>query len=243
MSSLKINKKNIIGKTEGLMTDYYEVVKKLGQGTYGKVYSVKNKTTGEIRACKQLSKHMIQDKTQFQTEIEIMITLTHPNILKLYEVFEDERYYYLIIEKCNGGELFKKIKKKISEGKLYSEKDIAKIFEQFISAIAYCHANGICHRDLKPENILFLKEGSEENNPIKVIDFGVGGLFKESNSKMKIRVGSAYYMAPEVIKGKYNEKEISFAIFDKSSSNLPVCTSANPISITINKIQNSNNTF
>lgn len=200
MSSLKINKKNIIGKTEGLMTDYYEVVKKLGQGTYGKVYSVKNKTTGEIRACKQLSKHMIQDKTQFQTEIEIMITLTHPNILKLYEVFEDERYYYLIIEKCNGGELFEKIQKKISEGKLYSEKDIAKIFEQFISAIAYCHANGICHRDLKPENILFLKEGSEENNPIKVIDFGVGGLFKESNSKMKIRVGSAYYMAPEVIK-------------------------------------------
>ena len=206
MYSLKINKKNIIGKTEGLMTDYYEVVKKLGQGTYGKIYSVKNKTTGEIRACKQLSKHMIQDKTQFQTEIEIMITLTHPNILKLYEVFEDERYYYLIIEKCNGGELFEKIQKKISEGKLYSEKDIAKIFEQFISAIAYCHANGICHRDLKPENILFLKEGSEENNPIKVIDFGVGGLFKESNSKMKIRVGSAYYMAPEVIKGKYNEK-------------------------------------
>ncbi len=206
MSSLKINKKNIIGKTEGLMTDYYEVVKKLGQGTYGKVYSVKNKTTGEIRACKQLSKHMIQDKTQFQTEIEIMIKLTHPNILKIYEVFEDERYFYLIIEKCNGGELFEKIQKKISEGKLYSEKDIAKIFEQFISAIAYCHANGICHRDLKPENILFLKEGSEENNPIKVIDFGVGGLFKDSNSKMKLRVGSAYYMAPEVIKGKYNEK-------------------------------------
>ena len=109
---VKIGREVFVGKSGSSVMENYDVLRQLGKGGYGKVYRVRNKKTGEIRACKQLSKHMIQDKTQFQTEIEIMITLTHPNILKLYEVFEDERYYYLIIEKCNGGELFEKIQKK-----------------------------------------------------------------------------------------------------------------------------------
>ena len=92
MSNLKIKKENLVGQKEGAMTDYYEVIKKLGQGSYGKVYSVKNKQTGEIRACKQISKHLLPDLKLFKNEMNIMSTLTHPNIIKIFEIFEDDNF-------------------------------------------------------------------------------------------------------------------------------------------------------
>ena len=106
---IMFNKENFIGKKEGLLTDYYNVLKKLGKGAYGKVYEVKNRITEEIRACKQLSKSNIKNLKTFEKEIEILIKLDHPNIIKLYEIFEDERFLFLVMEKCNGGELFDNI--------------------------------------------------------------------------------------------------------------------------------------
>ena len=199
------NKENFVGKKQGLLTDYYEIIKKLGKGSYGKVYEVKNKTTGEIRACKQLSKSNLSNLKKFEKEIELLIKTDHPNIIKLYEVFEDDRFIYLIMEKCNGGELFDRIIIHIQSNKMYTEKDAAKIFQQLISAIVYCHDNGIVHRDLKPENLLYINEGDEINNPIKVIDFGLSRNF-DPKSKMNTKVGTAYYVAPEVLEGNYTEK-------------------------------------
>ena len=199
------NKENFVGKKQGLLTDYYEEIRKLGKGSYGKVYEVKNKTTGEIRACKQLSKSNLSNLKKFEKEIELLIKTDHPNIIKLYEVFEDDRFIYLIMEKCNGGELFDRIIIHIQSNKMYTEKDAAKIFQQLISAIVYCHDNGIVHRDLKPENLLYINEGDEINNPIKVIDFGLSRNF-DPKSKMNTKVGTAYYVAPEVLEGNYTEK-------------------------------------
>ena len=199
------NKENFVGKKQGLLTDYYEIIRKLGKGSYGKVYEVKNKTTGEIRACKQLSKSNLSNLKKFEKEIELLIKTDHPNIIKLYEVFEDDRFIYLIMEKCNGGELFDRIIIHIQSNKMYTEKDAAKIFQQLISAIVYCHDNGIVHRDLKPENLLYINEGDEINNPIKVIDFGLSRNF-DPKSKMNTKVGTAYYVAPEVLEGNYTEK-------------------------------------
>ena len=78
------------------------------------------------------------------------------------------------------------------------------MFTQVMSSIEYCHNNGICHRDLKPENLLYLNEGNEKGNPIKVIDFGLSQIF--INRKLKTKVGTAYYVAPEILKGDYTEK-------------------------------------
>ena len=196
---LKFGRENFVGETKGKLLDSYEVLKQLGKGGYGKVYEVKNIKTGEIRACKHLSKLNIKNLEKFRREIEILKKMDHPNIIKLYEVYESERSLYLIMEECKGGEIFDRIIQHIQEKKMYSEKDAAIIFEQVMSCIAYCHNRNICHRDLKPENLLYLNAGDEKNNRIKVIDFGLS----QACDRLKTKVGTAYYVSPEILSGNY----------------------------------------
>ena len=202
-SPVRFGKENFVGKLDGVFLDNYEVIRQLGKGGYGKVYEVKNKKTGEIRACKHLSKLSIKDLDKFEREINIMIKADHPHIIKLYEIFESQRSLYLIMEQCKGGEVFDRIIEHIQNKKMYSEKDAANMFLQVMSSIEYCHNHGICHRDLKPENLLYLNKGDEKNNPIKVIDFGLSQIF--INRKLKTKVGTAYYVAPEILKGDYTQ--------------------------------------
>ena len=204
-TSIKFGKKTFIGKFDGIFLDNYEVIKQLGKGGYGKVYRVKNRKTGEIRACKHLSKLSIKNLEKFEREINILIKSDHPCIIKLYEIFESKRSLYLIMEECKGGEVFDKIIEHIQNKKMYTEKNAANIFIQMMSAVEYCHNNGICHRDLKPENLLYLNQGSEIDNPIKVIDFGLSQVISP-NKKLKTKVGTAYYVSPEILKGSYTEK-------------------------------------
>ena len=203
-TTVKFGKETFVGKLDGAFLDNYEVILQLGKGGYGKVYEVKNKKTGEIRACKHLSKLSIKNLEKFEREINILIKTDHPHIIKLYEIFESQRSLYLVMEECKGGEVFDRIIEHIQSKKMYSEKDAANMFQQVMSAIEYCHNNGICHRDLKPENLLYLNAGNEKDNPIKVIDFGLSQIFIDR--KLKTKVGTAYYVAPEILKGEYNEK-------------------------------------
>ena len=84
---IKYGKETFVGKSSGLFLDNYDVIKQLGKGGYGKVYEVKNKKSGEIRACKHLSKSSIKNLEKFEREINILIKTDHPSIIKLYEVF------------------------------------------------------------------------------------------------------------------------------------------------------------
>ena len=205
MDPIKIGREAFIGKSESTVMENYDVLRQLGKGGYGKVYRVRHKKTGEVRACKQLSKLNIDDLVKFQREIDILIKADHPNIIKMYEYFESKNNLYLIMEECNGGELFDKIIEHIDNEEMYTEKEAAEIILQVMSAIEYCHNNGICHRDLKPENLLYLKKGEEKDNPLKVIDFG---LSQKTDIKkiLSSKVGTAYYVSPEILSGKYNEK-------------------------------------
>jgi len=164
------------------------------------VQKAKHKLTGEMRAIKRLTKEKmsVSARIRLNYEIDILKNLDHPNILRLYEVFEDKKYIYLVTEFCQGGELFDEI---IARGK-FSERDAAHVIKQLLSAIAYCHTRKICHRDLKPENILI---DNKETLSIKLIDFGTSQKF-EDEEKMELVLGTAYYIAPEVLKGEYDEK-------------------------------------
>ena len=196
---IKFARENFVGEVQGKLLDLYDVVKQLGKGGYGKVYEVKNKKTGEVRACKHLSKLNVKDLDKFRREIEIMKKMDHPNIIKIYEVFESERSLYIIMEECKGGEIFDRIIEHIQNKQMYSEKDAANIFQQVMSCIQYCHNQNICHRDLKPENLLYLNPGSEKDNRIKVIDFGLS----QACDRLKTKVGTAYYVSPEILNGNY----------------------------------------
>ena len=117
----------------------------------------------------------------------------------MYEVFEDEKRYYLVTELCKGGELFDEIVTKVQ----FSEKEAATIIQQILQAVSYCHNLGIVHRDLKPENVLIDKE---LNNTLKIIDFGTSVQFDKQKEVLKTTHGTSYYIAPEVLQKKYDER-------------------------------------
>ena len=176
--NLIIKKEFFIRQTDGQITQHYDVLKKIGEGGSAKVYKVKSKTTSEIKAMKQVEKAKLPDVKYFETEIKILSLLDHPNIVRLFEVFEDDKNFYLIMELCQGGNLLSRMK-----NNRYKEKAAAVLMEQVVSAIAYCHEKGICHRDLKPQNVLFCDESP--NSPVKVVDFGISKIFDPSLTNLQ----------------------------------------------------------
>ena len=212
--NINFNKETFILKSSGTIAKKYLKIKDISNGTYSKIYLVQNKTDFKLYCCKEILKCKVADLSKFKNEINILSKVDHPNIIRLYEIFEDERYISLIMEYCQGGELFQKINDLAEKDQSFSEKEAVKIFKQLMSAVSYCHSQGICHRDLKPENILFLTK--DPNSPIKIIDFGLSKIFGEIKPIMKgnkveknimsLRVGTAYYMSPEVLQGNYDNK-------------------------------------
>lgn len=201
---INFDKGNFISMTKDSLTDYFNIIRSIGGGRFGKVYEVQNKKTLETFACKKVSKSNLLNLIKFKDEISIMSKSDHPNIIKLYQIYESNRSLYLIMELCKGGELLNQITKRALNKNMYTEKDAAEIFQQIMSGIEYCHNQGICHRDLNPENILYLKEGSENNNPLKIIDFGLSKFFRLN--KLSSKVGSSSYISPEVLEQSYTEK-------------------------------------
>nr|DAD42375.1 TPA_asm: hypothetical protein HUJ06_000605 [Nelumbo nucifera] len=178
----------------------YELGRELGRGEFGITYLCTDKSSGQQFACKSISKKKLRtavDIEDVRREVEIMKHLPkHPNIVSLKDTYEDDNAVHLVMELCEGGELFDRI---VARGH-YTERAAAVVTRTIVEVVQMCHKHGVMHRDLKPENFLF--GNKKETAPLKAIDFGLSVFFKPGYRFTEI-VGSPYYMAPEVLKRNY----------------------------------------
>lgn len=190
----------VLGRPMEDIKSAYNVGKELGRGQFGVTHLCTHKATGEQFACKTIAKRKLVNKEDIEDvrrEVQIMHHLTgQPNIVELKGAYEDKQSVHLVMELCAGGELFDRI---IAKGH-YTERAAASLLRTIVQIVHTCHSMGVIHRDLKPENFLLLNK--DENAPLKATDFGLSVFYKPGDVFKDI-VGSAYYIAPEVLKRKY----------------------------------------
>ncbi|XP_054810729.1 calcium-dependent protein kinase 1-like isoform X3 [Prosopis cineraria] len=190
----------VLGRPMEDVRSTYIFGRELGRGQFGVTYLVTHKVTKEQFACKSIAARKLINRDDLEDicrEVQIMHHLTgHRNIVELKGAYEDRHSVNLIMELCAGGELFDRI---IAKGH-YSERAAAYLCRQIVTVVHDCHTMGVIHRDLKPENFLFLCK--EESSPLKATDFGLSVFFKPGDA-FKDLVGSAYYVAPEVLRRSY----------------------------------------
>ena len=203
---LSLSFESLVPLQSGKPSKKYKVLSHLGNGSYGKVYKAMNLKTENLVAIKSVKKKKDkEDEDKFvSNEIDFLKRLSHPNIVKIYEFYDIKDNYYLITEYCKYGELYKYYKFH------FSEKQICVLFYQIFSGLIYLHENNILHGDLKLENIMVdaIEKDKVSCEPyfyIKIIDFGSAKIFSKQKKENEI-IGSTYYIAPEVLKQKYNEK-------------------------------------
>ncbi|XP_057983134.1 CDPK-related kinase 1-like isoform X1 [Malania oleifera] len=183
---------------------HYELGEEVGRGHFGYTSSAKAKKgslKGQDVAVKVIPKSKMTTAIAIEDvrrEVKILRALTgHKNLVQFYDAYEDEDNVYIVMELCKGGELLERI---LSRGGKYSEEDAKVVMVQILSVVAFCHLQGVVHRDLKPENFLFTSK--DENSPLKAIDFGLSD-YVNPDERLNDIVGSAYYVAPEVLHRSY----------------------------------------
>ena len=204
--TIPVFQESLITQNFGNPDKYYKKLRNLGSGSYGTVYLAKNILKENLVAIKVIEKvpSNIIDDMEIKNEINILKSLSHPNIVKIYEFFDTAVDYYIVTEYCKKGELFEYINNK------YSERQLAVLFYQVFSGLCYLHEKKILHRDLKLENLMISEiekdiNTGEEYFWMKIIDFGTAKIFERKKKEKEI-IGSSYYITPEVLKKNYNEK-------------------------------------
>lgn len=181
--------------------------RKLGKGFFGIVVRGEDKVTGQARAIKIIKKEKLQEKSMnlelLSNEYKLMFNIDHPNIIRLFEVYDDAKYIYFVMELLEGNSLFEGM---FAEGAQASEKRVRELFFQIMKGIQYLHKNGIAHRDIKPQNIMFLNKKMDQ---LKIIDFGVSKYFFDSKNPkgeitLRTMTGSLFYLPPEIMEGAYD---------------------------------------
>eukprot|EP00927_Polykrikos_kofoidii_P077664 TRINITY_DN74586_c0_g1_i1.p1 TRINITY_DN74586_c0_g1~~TRINITY_DN74586_c0_g1_i1.p1 ORF type:complete len:300 (+),score=41.08 TRINITY_DN74586_c0_g1_i1:92-991(+) len=193
---------HVTHRADVLMEDAFCVMSRLGEGGSAVVLKCRDRKTGVIRACKSILKDRASRSVDLYAEVEILSFLQHcgsvPGIVWLFEVFEDDHHLHLLLELCSGGELYER---QVQVG-VFSNAEAAVLMRQMLQAVGFIHTVGVVHRDLKLENWLLI---SHEGLGIKLCDFGLSIILKPGELTSG-RVGSPYYVAPEVLVGEYDSR-------------------------------------
>lgn len=179
----------------------YDFIRVIGFGKFGVVreaIELNSAGKGSSVAVKSIPKKKLKgDMGLFMRELSVLQELDHPNIIRLYETFEDEKYFHLVMELCTGGDLLERI---VVRG-VFHEDEAADLMKKLILAVNHMHCCFISHRDLKPENVLYA------GDVVKIADFGISSKFGEDNDvKMTSIVGTPHYVAPEVLTRSYGKE-------------------------------------
>ncbi|KAI4300899.1 hypothetical protein L6164_034226 [Bauhinia variegata] len=192
---------------------HYDLGEEVGRGHFGYTCSAKGRKgslKGQDVAVKIIPKSKMTTAIaveDIRREVKMLRALTgHKNLVQFYEAYEDDDNVYVVMELCKGGELLDRI---LSRGGKYSEEDAKVVMIQILSVVAFCHLQGVVHRDLKPENFLFTSK--DENSTLKAIDFGLSDYVKP-DERLNDIVGSAYYVAPEVLHRSYGTEADMWSI-------------------------------
>ncbi|XP_074585440.1 CDPK-related kinase 1-like isoform X1 [Curcuma longa] len=191
----------------------FELGEEVGRGHFGYTCSGKVKKgdmKGQEVAVKVIPKAKMTTAISVEDarrEVRILSSLAgHKNLVRFYDAYEDEDNVYIVMELCNGGELLERI---LLRGGKYSEEDAKAVIVQILSVVSFCHLQGVVHRDLKPENFLFTS--GDEKSTLKAIDFGLSD-FVKPDERLNDIVGSAYYVAPEVLHRSYGTEADMWSI-------------------------------
>jgi len=195
----------------------YAVMKLIGKGGSAQVYKGIRKQDGHRVAIKKVPKYVVpigmgnlseekqaRHEEGIHTEVEVLLALKGClSIVRLDEVYEDDKYVYLVLELCRGGPLLKQGGLGKGQHKALSETGVSRWIRSVLQTVATCHARHIIHRDVKPENFLFLKKNPK--SPLKAIDFGLAKYFTPESLPITARTaeGTPWYLAPEACKGKW----------------------------------------
>ena len=201
--SVMFSKGNFINVNHGEVKELYNFKKLLGKGSFGEVWEAENKLNKNKVAIKIISKKILHKdaglKKQMKLEFDLLKKLDHPNVMRIFDAFENHSDIYIVSEFMEGGELAKR-----AGNRLLRENEVCKIMSQILKGLAYCHSLGVAHRDLKPENAMY--ENKDADAALKLIDFGLSAIVNQKQKCQDV-LGSPLYMAPEVVSRQpYNEK-------------------------------------
>jgi calcium-dependent protein kinase len=191
----------------GKFHEKYQILQVIGHGSFGKIILAEPRDNVLMKvAIKAIPVDVLSNSYSFMLEeIKILRSVDHPNIIKYLDHFESEKYLYLVMEYCAGGELFEKI----VQNKRFLESDARTVMNKLLRAINHCHHNGIIHRDIKPENIMYASK--EHKAEVKLIDFGLSKLSK-GNMWDNAIVGTPFYVSPEILDGIYGTESDIWAL-------------------------------
>jgi len=204
-------REEFLKKNSQRFQEVYRKGRKLGEGSFGAVFEVAHRSNeSSIRVCKVIQKSSADKaKTSHQRvreEFAVLKRLDHPHVVRIFEDFEDEQCFYLIMEPCRGGDLLEAVRNPMTRNPQEWEMWCAKVIQHTLSAVAYCHSKGIMHKDLKPENVMMssAKKAPIQDLHVVVVDFGLAQMLSPEGRGTEI-AGTPPFMSPEVWAGNFSQ--------------------------------------